>query len=179
MTETAAEQKEKVPEQGRTVADAEGVIRFLRRYAGWLVVAVPFFIHLWVAVRNLRLGIHGILPEFADVSGAGVAVWIQTYRTLFVRPETWTVMARLYALWTLVFLVLSIYRALREENSVLYGVALFLAHGLAGVVILAVLTPTVWVLLAGWGPRIVELTPPVVLLFIGVILTITARNASS
>ncbi len=160
------------------VAGAEGVIRFLRRYAGWLGVTVPFFVHLWVAVRNLRLGIHTALPEFADVSGEGVTVWLQTYRTLFVRPETWTVLARLYALWTLVFLILSIYRALREDNSVLYGVALFFAHGLAGVLILAVLTPTLWVLLAGWGPRIVELTPPLVLLFIGSILTIAARSAS-
>ncbi len=154
------------------------VVRFLRAYAAWMVILVPFAIHVVLAVRNLRLGYHGVVPVFTDLSGADLFVLIRTYGQLFVRPETWLEMARLYALWTVVFMVLSLYRGVRAENNILSGVILFMSHGVASVLILAVILPVLWVLLAGWGPGVVELAPPLVLGFIGVLLTRTARSAS-
>lgn len=171
----------KVRQRGDKVAErstSTDVAKFVRQYGAWLGIAVPFAIHMGLAVVNLRLGHHEVVPVFADVSGADLIVLLRTYATLFVRPETWSVMARLYALWTVVFLVLSVCWALRAETSILSGVTLFAAHGLAAVLILALITPALWVLLAGWGPGAVEMTPPLVLGFIGVLLTVGARDAS-
>ncbi len=169
----------KVRQRGEKVARPSlDVMKFVREYAAWLGIAVPFAIHMGLAMGNMRLGYHEVVPVFADISGADLMVLLRTYATLFVRPETWAVMARLYALWTVAFLVLSVCWALRADTNILSGVTLFAAHGLAAVLILAVITPALWVLLAGWGPGVVELAPPLVLGFIGVLLTVGARNAS-
>lgn len=166
------------PESAQAATGAV-VLKFLRAHAVWAVIAVPFVVHIVVAVQNLRYGQQRVVPEFSDVSGAGLTVVLRTFGELFVRPETWQEMARLYALWTVIFLVLAIYRAVKSESNILYGVTLFLSHGLAAVLILAVITPSLWVLLRGVGPVAVDLAPPLVMLFIGVLLTIAARNASS
>ncbi len=152
--------------------------RFLRSYGLWAAVLIPFLIHMVLAVQHIRLGYHAVVPEFAEFSGSGIMEWLRAYGMLFMRPETQLTLSRMYALWVIVFMSLSVYPALRGRENIMDGVLQFITHSLAVILILSVLLPTVWILMAGWGPAMVELIPPVVFLFMGFLLTQNVRNIS-
>ena len=152
--------------------------RFLRAQGLWAAVLVPFLIHMVLTVQHIRLGYHAVIPEFAELSGSGITEWLRAYGMLFVRPETHVTLTRMYASWVIVFMSLSVYPALRGIENIMDGLLQFITHSLAVILILSVLLPTVWILMARWGPAMVELIPPIVFLFIGFLLIQNVRSVS-
>ena len=147
-----------MPRRGRWLS------AFLRYYVAWILAAVPFVLHVSVAIRNVRAGYHIGVPEIREVMGEGVVTWLLTYAKLLASPETQVTMIWLYSLWALVLVGLSIHAALRAGERLMFGVSLFLGHAVGAGVFLAVLIPAVWVLFMGMGPAAREFVPPLVLL---------------
>lgn len=81
---------------------------------------------------------------------------------LFVKPETAVATIRLAAFWTLVLLALCIYTSLHAGMRLPHGIVAFIGHGLATLLALAVVTPSVWWLFGTWGAVAVELLTPLV-----------------
>jgi len=143
----------------------------LANFGGWLTAGIPFIIHFGWTVRTLNGGADdAAVPRFSEMLGAEFMEWAEVAAALFVRPGTMVSVASFSALWILIWLGLSIHSALRDDEDVLGGVVIFLTHVIAAVIVLLVATPSVWILFAGWGPSASAFAPPLVLLFITVVL---------
>ncbi len=140
-------------------------------YGGWLTAGIPFVLHFGWTLRTLLAGVdEESVPRFSAMLGGELMEWIEVAAALFVRPNTLVSVASLTALWLLVWLGLSIHSALRDEEDVLGGVITFLNHLIAAGMVLFVVTPCLWIMLAGWGPTASTFAPPLVFLFITVVL---------
>ena len=142
----------------------------LSRYTAWVVAGIPFLVHLIWGIRNSLHGAHQNIAPFGDLAGEELSVWANTFVQLFVRPGTGLQAVHLYTFWLLALLALSIYGALRAESDIAHGVLLFISHTLAGAIMLAVVTPAIWILFGGAGPLASEFVPPILLFMIAVFL---------
>lgn len=161
-------------EKGQTRAGAQdrgGYLNGVFAYLRWLTAGIPLAAQLgWTVWSLLTTGNEVVVPAFRDMLDAGFDVWIRTLVRLFVRPGTEVQMASFFALWVLIWLGLSVYAAVRAGDDVLVGVLIFLTHGIGAVMVLAVVTPCIWILLSKLGPTAVAFSTPLVLAAITVLL---------
>lgn len=135
-----------------------------------LLVAIPSLLHFFSAYRSVKTGLHEIVPTVFSSGETGLTGWLTIYRHLFFKPASTVALIRIYALWILVLLVLSIYLALRSGARLPSGVGSFIAYGLSALVMLAMATPAVWYVLGSWGPAAAEFAPPVILTLVALLM---------
>lgn len=140
-----------------------------RRLLPWAAIAVVAAIHLTVAIRNVGAGVHRVVPLYGQ-AGAELADWLVIVLRLFVKPQVSTATGQIFALWALVLLVLSIFTALMEGDSLPEGVKVFFGYTLATLFVLAVVVPVSWILLGTWGPAATEFAPILVLTGVAALL---------
>ena len=149
---------------------------FLEKWGTWIGIAAMFFAHIRLVAINIGMGVHEVLPAYADMEVGSLEAWIDTIPRLFFKPDTVLQILRMYSLWVFFFVFLCLYGALRVGDSVPRGVLMLISVGLAGVVLLGVVTPAAWILFADNGPLVVELVPPFILGGIAVLLEYSTRR---
>lgn len=146
-------------------------------WPAWAVLALTFLYHMWRALQALSRGVHEALPTFSSFTAEeGWFARLDVVLDLIGDPAFFAETLRMAAVWGLVLLVLSIYVALRLDESLPTGVVMFMGYGLAALVMLATIIPAGWVLFDQAGGTLAVVAPPLVLGAVGFFLVRSGRQ---